>query len=115
MVKLTATACAIWVDFQLALGAYGLTILGVLGEAAKLSVYERTHVMQTVVEQVNGRVPIVVGTSHPDTATCVRLSKSALEGGATGVMVALPPLNEPSEAQIFAYYEELAAHVKELS
>jgi 4-hydroxy-tetrahydrodipicolinate synthase len=100
------------VDFQLALGAYGLTILGVLGEAAKLSVYERTHVMQTVVEQVNGRVPIVVGTSHPDTATCVRLSKSALEGGATGVMVALPPLNEPSEAQIFAYYEELAAHVK---
>ncbi|MFZ4813150.1 MAG: dihydrodipicolinate synthase family protein [Phototrophicaceae bacterium] len=99
------------VDFQLQLGAYGLTILGVLGEASKLSVDERTHVMQTVVEQVNGRVPIVVGTSHPDSATCVRLSQSALEGGAAGVMVALPPLDGPSDEQIFAYYAALAAHL----
>src|SRR6266850_1125493 len=48
-------------------GAYGLTILGVLGEAAKLTVDERKLVVDTVIETVVGRVPVVVGTSHQDT------------------------------------------------
>ncbi|MEQ9028542.1 MAG: dihydrodipicolinate synthase family protein [Aggregatilineales bacterium] len=41
------------VEFQIDKGAYGLTILGVLGEAAKLSVEERTLVMETVIQTVD--------------------------------------------------------------
>ncbi|MEL7232937.1 MAG: dihydrodipicolinate synthase family protein, partial [Chloroflexota bacterium] len=88
------------VNFQLDKGAYGLTILGVLGEAAKLSVDERTQVMQTVIETVNGRVPVVVGTSHPDTPTCVDLSKAAFAGGADGVMIAPPPMTDATDDDI---------------
>lgn len=100
------------VDFQLSLGAYGLTILGVLGEAAKLSVDERARVMNIVLETVNGRVPVVVGTSHADRATCVRLSQAAIQAGATGVMIAPPPMPNATPDDVYALYVDLAAQIQ---
>ncbi|MBI5670546.1 MAG: dihydrodipicolinate synthase family protein [Chloroflexi bacterium] len=99
------------VDFQLDKGAYGLTILGVLGEAAKLSVDERRLVMDTVVETVNGRVPIVVGTSHNDLSTCITLSQAAFAAGAAGVMIAPPPMKNPADEDIIALYSRIAEAV----
>lgn len=99
------------VDFQIDMGAYGLTILGVLGEAAKLTVDERNAVMHTVIETVNGRVPVVVGTSHQDVDTCLSLSHSAIEAGADGVMIAPPPMPGASDDQIFELYQRLSAAI----
>src|SRR5690606_23888529 len=76
------------VDFQLARVARGLTILGVLGEAAKLTLDERRTVMETVMETVNGRVPVVVGTSHEQTDSRIFRSRQAMEAGAAEVMIA---------------------------
>lgn len=99
------------VDFQLDMGAYGLTILGVLGEAAKLSVDERRLVMDTVIETVNGRVPVVVGTSHNDLNTCTALSQAAFAAGAAGVMIAPPPMKNPADEDIIALYSRIAEAV----
>ena len=57
------------VEFQLDKGAYGLTILGVLGEAAKMNVDERRQVVETVIETVAGRVPVVVGANRDEGRT----------------------------------------------
>ncbi len=94
--------------FQMDIGAQGLTILGVMGEAAKLSVDERKAVMDTVVETVNGAIPIVVGTSHSQLATCIALSQAAFAAGADGVMIAPPPLDDKSDPVILALYSEIA-------
>jgi 4-hydroxy-tetrahydrodipicolinate synthase len=99
------------VDFQLDKGAYGLTILGVLGEAAKLTVDERQKVLETVVDRVNGRVPIVVGTSHDNLDTCIALSKAAFAAGAAGVMIAPSRMEKPTDEQVIALYEEIASRV----
>ncbi len=99
------------VEFQIDKGAYGLTILGVLGEAAKMSVDERRLVVETVVAASAGRVPIVVGTSHADTATCITLSKAAFDVGAAGVMIAPPRMDKPIDEQVIGLYEEIAAQV----
>jgi 4-hydroxy-tetrahydrodipicolinate synthase len=96
------------VEFQLDKGAYGLTILGVLGEAAKLTVDERREVMDTVMATVNGRVPVIVGTSHQDIETCISLSKAAVEAGAAGVMIAPPRMTSPSDDDIIAIYRRVA-------
>ncbi len=96
------------VDFQIDKGAYGLTILGVLGEAAKLSMDERRLVVDTVTETVAGRVPVVVGTSHNDGPTCIELSKNAFAAGAAGVMISPPPFEHPSDVQVLAFYQEVA-------
>lgn len=99
------------VNFQLDKGAYGLTILGVLGEAAKLSVDERKLVMDTVVETVNHRVPIVVGTSHEHLDTCIALSKTAVSAGAAGVMIAPPRMGKPTDEAVIGLYESIAAQI----
>ncbi len=99
------------VEFQLDKGAYGLTILGVLGEAAKMNVDERRQVVETVIETVAGRVPVVVGTSHEDLATCISLSKAAFASGAAGVMIAPPRMNKPTDDQIIGLYSDIAAQI----
>lgn len=99
------------VNFQLDKGAYGLTILGVLGEAAKLSVDERTLVMQTVMETVGGRVPVVVGTSHQQVETCISLSQAAFAAGAAGVMIAPPRIETPSDAWVLSLYSQISQAV----
>ena len=96
------------VDFQIDKGAHGLTILGVLGEAAKLSVEERTLVMNTVFETVGGRVPVVVGTSHADLQTCIQLSQAAFAAGAAGVMIAPPRMANPTDEDVLALYSRIA-------
>lgn len=96
------------VKFQMDKGAHGLTILGVMGEAAKLSVDERKSVMDTVVETVNGAIPIVVGTSHQNTNTCIELSSSAFANGADGVMIAPPRMDDKSDEAIMALYSTIA-------
>ncbi len=99
------------VNFQLDKDAYGLTILGVLGEAAKLSVAERRQVMDTVFDTVAGRVPVVVGVSHPQTPTVIELSQAAFAGGAAGVMIAPPRMENPTDDAVLALYTEIAAGV----
>ncbi len=97
------------VAFQLDKGAYGLTILGVLGEAAKLSVEERQQVMALVVETVAGRVPVVVGVSHAQTDTVIALSRAAFAAGCAGVMIAPPRMDaQPSDDALFGLYADYA-------
>ncbi len=96
------------VDFQLELGAQGLTILGVLGEAAKLSVDERQEVMETVMATVNGRVPVIVGASHQDDVTRLALCQAAEASGAAGVMVAPPRMADARDENVYAIYDAIA-------
>lgn len=100
------------VNFQIDKGAYGLTILGVLGEAAKLSINERKLVMDTVVDTVDGRVPIVVGTSHADLETCIALSQAAIANGAQGVMIAPPRMDNPTDDAVLALYSAIAEQIE---
>lgn len=101
------------VDFQLDLGAHGLTVLGVLGEAGKLTVDERRRVTDTVLQAVDGRVPVVVGTSDPQLTTCVELSQAAFAAGAAAVMIAPPRIDNPTDARVLAFYFEIAAQIEQ--
>ena len=99
------------VRFQMEVGAQGFTILGVMGEAAKLSVDERRAIMDRVIETVDGALPIVVGTSHSQLETCIELSQAAMAAAADGVMIAPPPLEDQSDAAILALYSRIAERV----
>ncbi len=97
------------VNFQLDKGANGLTILGVLGEAAKMTVDERRRVMELVIEVVDSRAPVVVGVSHAETKTVIALSKAAFAAGCAAVMIAPPRLTDPTDDQIYGLYADYAA------
>jgi len=75
------------VDFYLESGVSGLTILGVMGEAPKMSPDESSAFCQQVLRRVDGRVPIVVGVSAPGLNAIESLTNRVMEFGAAGVMV----------------------------
>ena len=92
-------------DFYLERRATGLTILGIMGEAGKLSADESLTVVKRVVARAN--VPVVVGVSSPGFAAMEALAKSAMDAGAAGVMIA-PPASLKTDGQIVGYYHSVA-------
>ncbi|MGQ0549650.1 MAG: dihydrodipicolinate synthase family protein [Armatimonadota bacterium] len=94
------------IDFELGAGVHGLTILGILGEAHKLSEDERYRVVEAIVRRVNGRIPVVVGTSAPATDLAIRYSRQAQSLGADALMVA-PPTNLRNLDAVREYYRRV--------
>jgi len=92
------------VDFYLERGAAGLTVLGIMGEAPKLTAAESAIFVKQVLSRVAGRAPVVVGVSSPGFAAMGELSRQVMDLGAAGVMVA-PPGALRTDDQIFGYYE----------
>jgi 4-hydroxy-tetrahydrodipicolinate synthase len=105
--ELDLQSAASMVDFYLRVGVDGITLLGVLGEAPKLTAAESTRLVKSVIDRVAGRVPVVVGVSSPGFAAMKALADEALSAGAAGVMVA-PTASLRTDDQIFDYFTQVA-------
>mgnify|MGYP001814599343 FL=1 len=79
------------VSFYLESGVTGMTILGVMGEAAKLTQAEARETSDAFIAAVAGRVPIIVGVTGGGLDPMRRLSHDVMAAGAAGVMVQPPP------------------------
>ncbi len=99
------------VDFVIGRGVQGLTILGVMGEAGKLSDAERERVVARTIEAAEGRVPVCVGTTHVATNRCIALSRQAEAMGARALMIGPPALTRPNETALRRHYLALAEAV----
>ncbi|MDQ1194801.1 dihydrodipicolinate synthase family protein [Agrobacterium sp. SORGH_AS 787] len=97
------------VDFYYEKGADGLTILGMMGEAPKLTQAESIEVARQTINRSADR-PVVVGVSAPGLAAIGELTKAVMDLGAAGVMVAPPPSLKTDE-QIIGYYRNVVETV----
>lgn len=91
-------------DFYLDCGVDGMTILGVFGEAPKLSNEESDDFVARCLARVAGRVPVIVGVSSPGLTLLGDFARRSMDRGAAGVMVA-PLSGLKTEEQIYAYVE----------
>jgi 4-hydroxy-tetrahydrodipicolinate synthase len=78
------------VDYYVSAGVAGVLVLGVLGEADKLSDGERERVQAAALVHADGRVQVTVGVSAPSTVLAAERAVSAERAGASAVMVAPP-------------------------
>lgn len=93
-------------DFYLDSGVSGMTILGIMGEAPKLSQDEAIRFARCMLNRVNGRVPVIVGVSAAGMNNLVALAQITMEAGAAGVMVSpVPGLN--TEQKVHRYFVEV--------
>lgn len=99
------------VDFYFDKGADGLTILGIMGEAPKLTQQESIAITKQVLARSAGR-PVIVGVSAPGLAAIGELTKAVMDLGAAGVMVA-PPGSLRTDDQIIGYYRNVVATIGE--
>jgi len=99
------------VDFMIDAGSNGLAILANFSEQFVLADDEREILTQTILDHVDGRVPVIVTTTHVSTRVCAERSRRAQEAGAAMVMV-MPPYHgatiRMSEPFIHAFFERVS-------
>lgn len=94
------------VEFYLEKGVSGITVLGMMGEADKMSVDETKSFMTYVVKRVNNRVPIIVGISAAGLNNLGAMAKASMDAGCCGVMIA-PPNGLKTEDVILQYFYQV--------
>ncbi|AWN46657.1 dihydrodipicolinate synthase family protein [Methylobacterium terrae] len=92
-------------DFYGEIGATGLTVLGIMGEAPKLDGAEAVAVASRVIRRT--RLPVVIGVSAPGFAAMGSLTRAVMDAGAAAVMIAPPP-SLRTDDQIVGYYAQAA-------
>ena len=92
------------VDWHIDQGSHGLVPVGTTGESPTLTHEEHDMVVEVVVAQAAGRVPVIAGAGSNNTAETVRLVKAAKEAGATAALVVTPYYNKPTQAGLKAHF-----------
>jgi 4-hydroxy-tetrahydrodipicolinate synthase len=96
------------VEFQIAGGTDGIVPCGTTGEASTLDYAEHDRVIEIVVQQVRGRVPVIAGTGSNSTAEAIELTAHAKKIGADGALLVTPYYNKPSQEGLYRHYRAIA-------
>ena len=100
------------VDLFISDGVNGFTALGVTSEVARLTDAERDRVLDTVLAHVNGRVPVVAGTTAEGLRTCIELTRRARQAGAAAVMISPPRMPKINSDGVARHFAEVASAVE---
>jgi 4-hydroxy-tetrahydrodipicolinate synthase len=99
------------VDLFIADGVNGFTALGVTSEVARLTESERDAVLDTMLAHVNGRVPVVAGTTADGLRTCIEYTQRAKAAGAAAVMISPPRMAKINSDAVTKHFSEVASAV----
>jgi 4-hydroxy-tetrahydrodipicolinate synthase len=97
-----------FVDFQIREGIDMLLPCGTTGEGATLESDEIDRVIQVVVEQTAGRVPVIAGAGSNSTAKAIESTKRAKKMGANGVLSVGPYYNKPTQQGYYEHFKAIA-------
>ncbi len=100
------------VELQISAGVQGLVPCGSTGESATLSHAEHRRVVEIVVKQTRGRVPVIAGTGSNSTTEAIALTLHAKAAGADGALLISPYYNKPMQHGIVAHYAAIAKKTK---
>lgn len=100
-----------FLDWQIDVGVPGIIALGTTGEFLAVTDAERRLIVETYVEHIAGRMPVLIGTMNAYTPNAVRYSKEAQDLGADGLMILPPYYYAPTEDEILRYYAAIDAAI----
>src|SRR5258708_4280340 len=99
------------VQFQIKGNIDGIVPCGTTGETPTLSEDEYKLVIETVVKEAKGKVPIIAGAGSNDTKKAIHYSQIAKEAGADGLLHVTPYYNKPTPAGLIAHFKAIAKAV----
>jgi len=109
--RLDCNALRAGTRFQVEQGVDGLCPLGGTGEPLSLSLDEHKRVMDTVLDETAGKVPVVVGTLLSRQSDIIECGKHARAAGADAIMVAPPGFYGVTQAALLRHFHEIADQV----
>ena len=95
------------VDWQITEGSDGLVPVGTTGESPTLSHEEHQRVVEVVIDQTAGRVPVIAGAGSNNTAEAISLMQHAHKAGADAVLVGTPYYNTPTQEGLYQHFKAL--------
>lgn len=96
------------VEFQISSGINGIVPCGTTGESATLSEAEHARLIEIVIEQTAGRVPVVAGVGSNNTAVAIERARHAAHAGADALLVVAPWYNKPTQTGMTAHFTAIA-------
>jgi len=99
------------VDWHLEQGTHAIVAVGTTGESATLSVEEHLAVVKKVVDQVNGRIPVIAGTGANSTSEAIELTQAAKDAGVDACLLVTPYYNKPTQEGLFLHHQHIARSV----
>ena len=96
---------------QIDAGVHFLVPCGTTGESPTLSEDERVRVVELVVEEAAGRVPVLAGAGGYDTKEVVGSAKRMKRAGAAGILSVTPYYNKPTQEGLYQHYNMIASEV----
>lgn len=99
------------VDHCIGMGVHGVVPCGTTGEFVNMTDDEKKVVIKIVVDQVNGRVPVIAGTGSSGTDQTVEMTKYAKDAGATAALIVTPYYLKPADRGIYEHYNTIANEV----
>jgi 4-hydroxy-tetrahydrodipicolinate synthase len=96
---------------QIDAGIHFLVPCGTTGESPTLTEDERVRVVQLVVEEAAGKVPVLAGAGGYDTKDVIQTGKRMKQAGAGGILSVTPYYNKPTPEGLFQHYSAIAGEV----
>ena len=100
-----------FVEWQIQHGVHGLIPVASTGEFLSLTDAERRRVAELVIEQADGRIPVLIGAGAENTWDVVRYSKEAQDLGAAGVLIIPPFYSTPNDDELYEHYAAVGAAI----
>lgn len=99
------------VEYHVDQGTDGIVVVGTTGESATLTVREHCEVIKRMVDQVNGRIPVIAGTGANSTAEAMHLTNEAKALGVDACLLVTPYYNKPTQEGLYLHYKAVAESV----
>jgi 4-hydroxy-tetrahydrodipicolinate synthase len=96
------------VEWHIAEKTTAIIATGTTGESATLNPEEQLTVIKTIIQQVNGRIPVIAGTGSNATETAIKLTENAKNAGADACLIVTPYYNKPSQNGLYEHYRLIA-------
>ena len=93
-------------------GVHFLSPCGTTGEAPTLSHRDKLRVVELVVEEANGRVPVLAGAGGYDTREVIELARDMERVGADGLLSVTPYYNKPTQEGLYQHFKAIAESVR---
>ncbi|MFL0804654.1 MAG: 4-hydroxy-tetrahydrodipicolinate synthase [Agarilytica sp.] len=96
------------VEWHIEQGTHGIVAVGTTGESATIDVEEHIQVIRAVVDQVNGRIPVIAGTGANSTKEAIFLTKRAKDAGVDACLLVSPYYNKPTQEGLYLHHLAIA-------
>jgi 4-hydroxy-tetrahydrodipicolinate synthase len=99
------------VDFHIAEGTDALVAVGTTGESATLDENEHCAVIKSIIQYVNGKIPVIAGTGANSTTEAINLTRKAKQAGADACLIVTPYYNKPTQEGLYLHHKAIAEAV----